>query len=184
MREAGQFAMDGLRCTVFNFPVMRVFAGILLLFLISCGDSSLAPENLSSPLGEGKGHFRGSSIGDRIDDILRREPIDSVVFSVPKQVVYSFSTDTTVLQVSYEFENDTLHTIQADWFFLTTNMLVQVQEDLSTTFDTRFARQEGDGDFEVWQAVRADGSMVEFTLMEATTEYGRPVLSLTVYKYE
>jgi len=184
MREAGHFVMDGLRWTALNFPVMRVFAGMLLLCLMACGKSGPAPENLSSPLGEPRGHFRGSSIGDHIEDILRREPIDSVVFSVPKQVVYSFSTDTTVIQVSYEFESDTLHTIQADWFFLTGDMLAQVQEDLRAGFDTRFARQEGDGDFEVWQAVRADGSMVEFTLMEATTEYGRPVLSLTVYRFE
>lgn len=168
----------------FNFHSFRQLALLYLLAFMACGETGPASQNLTSPLGESKGHFRGSSIGDRIDDILRREPIDSVVFSVPKQVVYSFSTDTTVLQVSYEFENDTLHTIQADWFFLTTNMLVQVQEDLRATFDTRFARQEGDGDFEVWQAVRADGSMVEFTLMEATTEYGRPVLSLTVYRFE
>lgn len=184
MSRAGQFVIDDLRFAICDFFGTRKLPVLFLLTLLACSDRGPAPENLSSPLGEAKGHFRGSSIGDRIDHILRSEPIDSVVFSVPKQVVYSFSTDTTVLQVSYEFENDTLHTIQADWFFLTTDILVQVQQDLRTTFDTRFARQEGDGDFEVWQAVRADGSMVEFTLMEATTEYGRPVLSLTVYRFE
>lgn len=176
--------MDNLQWTICNFLPTRVLAGLLLLGFIACGDSDQTPAELTSPLGSGKAHFRGSSIGDRIDDVLRREPIDSVVFSIPKQVVYSFGSDTIVLQVSYEFEEDTLHTIQADWFFVAPEMLMRLQEEIRAGFDTRYARQESDGDFEVWQAVRADGSMVELTLMEATTEYGRPVLSLTVYRFE
>ncbi len=163
---------------------LSVMALLFLLGLMACGDSGTSPANPASPLGDGKAHFRGSSIGDRIDDVLKREPIDSVVFSIPKQVVYNFGTDTIVLQVSYEFENDTLHTIQADWFFLTGEMLVRVQDEIRASFDTHYVRQEGEGDFEVWQATRSDGRIVEFTLMEASTEYGRPVLSLTVYRFE
>lgn len=177
--------MNHFPFSIFLFSHLRKLVAMLLLGLTaSCGDSGPASENLTSPLGEAKGHFRGSSIGDHIEDVLRREPIDSVVFSIPKQVVYSFGTDTTVLQVSYEFENDTLHTIQADWFFLTSEMLERAHQEVRSGFDTRFARQEDEGDFEVWQAVRSDGTMIEFTLMEATTEYGRPVLSLTVYRFE
>lgn len=176
--------MGDFQFSIFNLPCPRWLAGVFLLGLLGCGDGSHVPVEPISTLGEAKGHFRGSSIGDHIEEVLRREPIDSVVFSVPKQVVYSFGTDTTVLQVSYEFENDTLHTIQADWFFLTAAMLEQVQQEVRSGFDSRFARQDSEGDFEVWQAVRADGSMVEFTLMEASTEYGRPVLSLTVYRFE
>jgi len=169
----------------FRFPHLRKLASLLLLGLLaSCGDSGTPPVDPSSPLGEGKAHFRGSSIGDRIDDVLRREPIDSVVFSIPKQVVYNFGSDSIVLQVSYEFEEDTLHTIQADWFFVSPEMLTRLQDEVRASFDTRYARQEGEGDYEVWQAALADGRMVELTLMEATTEYGRPVLSLTVYRFE
>lgn len=196
MREARQFALDNFPfyCksselpavgSIFNFSSFRALVVLFLLGLIaSCGDSGTAPVDPASPLGDGKAHFRGSSIGDRIDDVLKREPIDSVVFSIPKQVVYNFGSDTTVLQVSYEFENDTLHTIQADWFFLTGEMLAHVQDEIRNSFDTRYARQEGEGDYEVWRAARADGRMVEFTLMEASAEYGRPVLSLTVYRFE
>lgn len=163
---------------------LSVMACVFLLTLMACGDSGTAPVGPSSPLGEHRAHFRGSSIGDRVDDVLRREPIDSVVFSIPEQVVYSFGTDSVLLQVSYEFERDTLHTIQADWFFLTPEMLVEVSDGIRSSFNTRYAQQESEGDFEVWQAVRADGSMVGFTLTEATAEYGRPVLSLTVYRFE
>ncbi len=157
---------------------------IMMLFSVSCGERGTDASQTGSTLGDDRSHFRGSSIGDPIDDVLRREPIDSVVFSIPKQVVYSFGSDTIVQQVSYEFENDTLYTIQADWFFLTAEMLLRVQDQIRASFDTRYVRQMGEGDFEVWQAVRADGSMVGFTLMEATTEYGRPVLSLTVYRFD
>lgn len=176
--------MDNFQWTIFNFPSTRKLVVLFLLGLMACGDSGTSPANPASPLGDDKAHFRGSSIGDRIDDVLKLEPIDSVVFSIPKQVVYNFGTDTIVLQVSYEFENDTLHTIQADWFFLTGEMLVRVQDEIRASFDTRYVRQEGEGDYEVWQATRADGRIVEFTLMEASTEYGRPVLSLTVYRFE
>jgi len=152
--------------------------------LVACGGPDAVDGAAADPLGDRRAHFRGSSIGDHIEQVLKREPIDSVVFSVPKQVVYSFRSDTTVLQVSYEFESDTLHTIQADWFFLTPEMLARTQSEVRAGFDIRYATQDSEGDFEVWQAVRADGSMVAFTLSEATTEYGRPVLSLTVYRYE
>jgi hypothetical protein len=184
MSRAGQFAIDDLQFAIFNFLSTRKLPVLFLLGLMACGDSGTAPVLPASPLGEGKAHFRGSSIGDRIDDVLKREPIDSVVFSIPKQVVYSFGADSAVLQVSYEFENDTLHTIQADWFFVSEEMLGRAQEEIRTVFDNRYARQEGDGDYEVWQTARADRGLVEFTLMEATTEYGRPVLSLTVYRFE
>lgn len=153
--------------------------------LVSCVNdvetTTLSPmESHDAP----KGHFRGTSIGDRIDDILKREPIDSVVFSLPNQVVYNIGTDTCVLQVSYEFESDTLHTIQADWFFLEIEDLEVVQQEVRSSFDTRYARQEGDGDYEVWHSVRANGKMIEFTLLDASIEYGRPVLSLTIHNFQ
>jgi len=107
-----------------------------------------------------------------------------VVFSLPNQVVYNISTDSCVLQVSYEFELDTLHTIQADWFFVNIVAMETFQEEVRTSLDTRYARQEGDGDYEVWHSVRANGRMIEFTLLDASIEYGRPVLSLTIHKFQ
>lgn len=158
---------------------------VVAALMVSCSNevetASMSPTESHSAT---KGHFRGTSIGDRMDDILRREPIDSVVFSLPNQIMYNISTDTCVLQVSYEFEQDTLHTIQADWFFLKIDAMELFQEDVRASLDTRYARQDGDGDYEVWHSVRASGQMIEFTLLDASIEYGRPVLSLTIHNFQ
>lgn len=156
---------------------------LLVTLLASCGDGG-NEGGRTAHTGLGRGHFRGNSIGDALEQVLKREPIDSVVFSEPDQVVYSIRTDSVALQVSYEFEDDTLHTIQSDWFFAEDGMRVRMQEQLRDDFNLRFAMQESEGDFEVWQAVRGDGTMIEFTLADVSTEYGRPVLSLTVYRFE
>ena len=158
-----------------------VLLSTIILLFISCGNEEVNSEGPTTSHSVPLGHFRGISIGDAMDVVLKREPIDSVVFSIPNQVMYNIGTDTCVLQVSYEFEEDTLHTIQADWFFLEEVDLEQMAEEIRTSFDNKYARQEGQGDFEVWKSVNAEGEMVEFTMMDASTEYGRPVLSLTIY---
>jgi hypothetical protein len=148
--------------------------------LFSCGRET---DTLSPIVGNGEGDFRGNSIGDRYERVLKNAATDNP--TIPEEGVISceFKVEESELLVRYEFDDEKLYSIQADIFFADTASL----SSFLTSLQERMAEQHGemtsDAGFLVWKD-KSSGTEVEYEVADESIEFGRPKLSLTIYNFD
>lgn len=159
---------------------MRALLPVIFVFtLLSCGSE---PAVLTPVLGEKKAHFRGNSIGDRYDKVLKQAAKDNPVPTEEGVLTCEFKAEDSELLVRYEFDQDKLYAIQADIFFPDSASLSTFEETLIEQYNSTYGKVNLDGGFLVWRHRDAD-TEVEFTLADESIEFGQPKLSLTIYNF-
>lgn len=149
--------------------------GILITSLFSCGSKT-------SPLEQvlGEAHFRGNSIGEKREKVLKTVSEDNITNQDEMAVSCELRIAETDILVRYDFDEDALYSIQADMFFTDSTELNRFQESLIEKYNAKYGKVDVDGGFLVWQE---DGK-VEFTLADESIEFGQPKLSLTIYNFD
>ncbi|MBI1287301.1 MAG: hypothetical protein GC178_06945 [Flavobacteriales bacterium] len=158
------------------------FILLLLLFLLmfSCGSKT---DELTPIIGPEKAQFRGNSIGDKYENVLKNAQRDNAVPSDEGVLTCEFKVDDSDLMVRYEFDQQELYAIQADIFFADTATLNSFEKNLVERYNKQFGEVEIDGGFLVWKQ-RQSGTEVEYALADESIEFGQPKLSLTIYNFD
>jgi hypothetical protein len=160
---------------------MKTFLYITIaITLFACGSK---PDLLKPIMGEEKGHFRGSSIGDGYAKVLKQAAQDNPTSTEEDVLNCEFKVEDSELLVRYEFDQDKLYAIQADIFFADTASLNSFQQTLVNRYNSNFGEVNLDGGFYVWRH-RDSGTEVEFALADESIEFGQPKLSLTIYNFD
>jgi hypothetical protein len=159
---------------------MRAFLYLSLAFtLFSCGSK---PDVLKPIMGEENAHFRGISIGDKYEKVLKRAAKDNPTSTEVGVLNCEFKVEESELLVRYEFDQEKLYAIQADIFFADSVSLNTFEKTLVIQYNTNYGEVDLDGGFLVWQN-RDSGTEVEFALADESIEFGQPKLSLTIYNF-
>jgi hypothetical protein len=159
---------------------MRTLLCLSLAFtLFSCGSK---PDVLKPIMGEGNAHFRGISIGDNYEKVLKRTARDNPTSTEFGVLNCEFKVEESELLVRYEFDQEKLYAIQADIFFADSVSLNTFEKTLVIQYNTNYGEVDLDGGFLVWQH-RHSGTEVEFALADESIEFGQPKLSLTIYNF-
>ncbi|MCF8465631.1 MAG: hypothetical protein K9G41_12365 [Flavobacteriales bacterium] len=162
---------------------MRAFLYITLaITLIACGGSE-SVDVLGPIMGQDKGHFRGCSIGDTYEKVLKQAAQDNATLNEEGVLSCEFKVEDSELLVRYEFDQDKLYAIQADIFFADTASLNSFQQTLVNQYNSNFGEVNLDGGFYVWRH-RESHLEVEFALADESIEFGQPKLSLTIYNFD
>lgn len=152
---------------------------ILAITLFACGSKS---DMLTPVVGPASGHFRGISIGDTYQKVLKHAEKDHPVPTENGDLNCEFKVDQTELMVKYDFDGEKLYSIQADIFFPDTASLNSFEKGLTERYNSSYGDVQLDGGFLAWRAHTA-GTEVEFTLADESIEFGQPKLSLTIYNF-
>ena len=159
---------------------MRTVLCIALAFtLFSCGSK---PDVLMPIMGEGNAHFRGNSIGDSYEKVLKGAAKDNPTSTETGVLNCEFKAEESELLVRYEFDQEKLYAIQADIFFPDSLKLNAFEESLINQYNLAYGEVDEDGGFLVWQH-RHSGAELEFCLADESIEFGQPKLSLTIYNF-
>ena len=148
---------------------------VLATFLISCSSEL---NSLGDIMGEG--HFRGNSIGDKRATVEKLASTDNIVNRNEDNISCELAVAKTELTVTYDFDEETLYSIQADMFFADSTARNHFQTELIADYNAKYGEVDMDGGFLVWQ----EGGKVEFTLADESIEFGQPKLSLTIYNFD
>ncbi len=161
---------------------MRAFLYIIItVTLFGCSGSE--PDVLAPIMGQETGHFRGSSIGDKYQDVLKQVAKDNATSTEEGVLNCEFKIENSELLVRYEFDQEKLYAIQADIFFADTASLNSFQQSLVIQYNSSFGEVNMDGGFFVWRHRESDAE-VEFALADESIEFGQPKLSLTIYNFD
>lgn len=160
-----------MRALVYSFIAIALF---------SCGTE---PDVLSPIIGSGKGDFRGSSIGDNYERVLKNASSDNPAVTEEGVISCEFQVENSELLVRYEFDEKKLYSIQADIFFADSSSLSTFLNSLEERLTSQHGPMISDGGFLVWKD-KSSGTEVEFTLADESIEFGRPKLSLTIYNFD
>lgn len=161
---------------------MRVFLYIIItITLFACGGSK--PDALTPVMGQEEGDFRGNSIGDRYDQVLKNAAKDNPTSTEEGVLNCEFKVENTELLVRYEFDQEKLYAIQADIFFADTASLNNFQQTLVSRYNTSYGAANLDSGFFVWRH-RESNTEIEFELADESIEFGQPKLSLTIYNFD
>lgn len=133
-------------------------------------------------MGKENAHFRGNSIGDKYEEVLKLAAADNPTSTEEGVLNCEFKIEESELLVRYEFDGEKLYAIQADIFFPDSASLHTFQETLVSQYNLAYGEVDEDGGFLVWRH-RHSGTEVEFTLADESIEFGQPKLSLTIYNF-
>jgi hypothetical protein len=159
---------------------MRTLFYIALAFTVfSCGSK---PDVLMPIMGEGNAHFRGISIGDNYEKVLKRAAKDNPTSTEVGVLNCEFKVEESELLVRYEFDQEKLYAIQTDIFFPDSASLNMFEKTLINQYNLAYGEVDEAGGFLVWQH-RHSGTEVEFALADESIEFGQPKLSLTIYNF-
>ncbi|MBP9152583.1 MAG: hypothetical protein KBF73_09895 [Flavobacteriales bacterium] len=162
---------------------MRAFLYITIaITLFACGGSE-SVDVLGPIMGQEKAHFRGSSIGDKYENVLKQAAMDNPISTEEGVLNCEFKVENSELLVRYEFDQDKLYAIQADIFFADTASLNSFQQSLVNQYNSSFGEVNLDSGFLVWRNRESD-TEVEFELADESIEFGQPKLSLTIYNFD
>ncbi len=153
---------------------------IVTCTLFSCGPK---PDVLAPIMGQEKGHFRGSYIGDEYGKVLKKVAQDNPTASEEGVLNCEFVAEDAEILVRYDFDQDRLYAIQADIFFADTASMSNFQQTLVNHYNTSYGEVDMGGGFLVWRHRNA-GIEVEVALADESIEFGQPKLSLTIYNFD
>lgn len=160
-----------------------------LLFLISlicvagaCTPPEVEPvreKNRAEKIVGETGHFRGISIGMRMDsvanidrDFLFKRKLDELNYSIP------FSkTDSSYFDVSCVFDKKQLFEIQVDLYLLEERESEKLFQQFNSLLSSRYGTPSEKTGYAFW-SVRESGRELEITLRDVSAEYERPMISL------
>lgn len=152
---------------------------IIVFTLFSCGSKS---DVLTPIMGETKSHFRGNSIGDKYQNVLKNTAKDNPSATGDGILNCEFKVEDADLLVRYEFDQEKLYAIQADIFFADSSRLNSFEKTLIDQYNASYGAVDEDGGFLVWQH-RQSNTEVELALADESIEFGQPKLSLTIYNF-
>ncbi|TNF24330.1 MAG: hypothetical protein EP314_07985 [Bacteroidetes bacterium] len=158
----------------------RVVYIVLAVLLYACGSDT---DELAPILGSEKAQFRGNSIGDTYENVLKNAQRDNAVPADEGVLTCEFKVDDSELLVRYEFDQQQLYAIQADIFFADSAKLNAFENKLMERYNQQFGVVEVDGGFLVWRE-RTAGKEVEYAIADESIEFGQPKLSLTIYNFD
>lgn len=157
-----------------------ILCTIITLTLFSCG---METDSLSPIVGSGEGDFRGNSIGDRYERVLKNAASDNPTIPEEGVIACEFKVEESELLVRYEFDEEKLYSIQADIFFADTASLGTFLSELQEQMTDQHGEMTSDSGFLVWKD-KSSGTEVEYTVADESIEFGRPKLSLTIYNFD
>lgn len=157
-----------------------ILFAIITLTLFSCG---METDSLSPIVGNAEGDFRGNSIGDRYERVLKNAAADNPTIPEEGVIACEFKVEESELLVRYEFDEEKLYSIQADIFFADTASLGTFLNELQEQMTDQHGEMTSDAGFLVWKD-KSSGTEVEYTVADESIEFGRPKLSLTIYNFD
>lgn len=146
-----------------------------MVILISCGSEK---GQLTQVLGSA--HFRGNSIGDVREKVEKVAAKDQISDRTEEALSCELKIDEIELLVRYDFDEESLYSIQADMFFPDSSDLNSFQDELISYYNDKYGEVDLSSGFLVWQ----ESNKVEFTLADESVEFGQPKLSLTIYNFD
>lgn len=158
----------------------RLLPFAFALGLMACGSEKA---DVLTPV-IGSGHFRGNAIGDTYEKVLKQVADDNIVVNDGFNINCETQMDAAEVSVRYEFDDEVLYSIQADIFLPDTAQLRTFQSDLVANYNERYGTMTEESGFLVWRDRTKAGTEVELTLADESIEFGRPMLSLTIYNFD
>ncbi|MCF8276894.1 MAG: hypothetical protein K9J17_09180 [Flavobacteriales bacterium] len=153
---------------------------IISITLFACGSET---DVLTPVVGPANSHFRGNTIGDKYQQVLKNAATDHPVPTEEGVLNCEFKAGDSELTVHYEFDQEKLYSVQADMFFPDSASLNTFENKLVERYNASFGEVQLDGGFLVWKD-NSSGTEVEFTLADESIEFGQPKLSLTIYNFD
>ncbi|MGB0367788.1 MAG: hypothetical protein ACPGD8_00175 [Flavobacteriales bacterium] len=148
----------------------------IAIFLAGC--SAPKSDLIQTVIGSENAHFRGVSIGDKKQKVLKKTAANLVTDN-EAGVATAFDANGVSVTVQYEFEDLQLYSIQADLFFADTSALNTFEHSLIEQYNSKYGELTEKGGFFVWR----ENNQIEFNLADESIEFGQPKLSLTIYNF-
>lgn len=148
---------------------------VLAIVLVSCANQKNSVTDVI-----GTGHFRGHDIGSKQKQIENSLKEISSLNVSENSLSYEQTIDGIELVSQYDFDENSLYSIQADLFFSDSTALNSFQDQLITHYNGKYGDVDLSSGFLVWQ----ESNKVEFTLADESVEFGQPKLSLTIYNFD
>lgn len=156
-----------------NFKLFSVL--LLIIFVSSCTKpkSKLAPYGtvFENVMRSDSGVFRGFSLGDQQDTILKKEqgkPVESdsafLYYEYPLDTIGSYN-------ITYNFDESGLNEIQSDIFINNPEKADEVFSKFKAFFDDHYGASESHMGFSVWSVKSEKYREVEINLSDESTDF-------------
>ena len=166
----------------------RFLFWVLLCTIIYVSCSTLEENNepqINSILNSLDGaDVRGSSIGDKIEDVLEREQ-DNIVHNMPDEITCKIPIsikDSTYYDIIYNFNDNGLHVIELDVFPSHDSAASSLFNDLHAFYNKRYGSSTADDGYSSWFTKSQQGKDIEVTMINESKEMNKPYLSITFYE--
>lgn len=157
------------------------------LLLTSCEDEPTKAESEVSSILQSVegGDLRGSTIGDRREDVLRREEAN-IVHNMPDELTCRIPTgmkDSTFYDITYNFNEQGLYVIELDVFPKDASSTKALFNDFQNYYNQRYGTSSSDDGYTTWFTQSNQGTDIEITMIDESKEMNKPYLSLTFYEH-
>ena len=169
-----------------NLFLILLFSCVVAL-LTACEDKPAEVESdLSTILQSVEGgDVRGSTIGDRREDVLKREKAN-IVHNMPDEVTCRIPTgmkDSTFYDITYNFNEQGLYVIELDVFPTDLRSTNALFNDFQNYYNQRYGASSSDDGYTTWFTKSNQGTDIEITMIDESKEMNKPYLSLTFYEH-
>ncbi|MEO0403839.1 MAG: hypothetical protein AAF193_03110 [Bacteroidota bacterium] len=160
---------------------------VLMISLSACETDppqDTPPEN-SILESVGGGDVRGSSIGDQIEEVLRRES-ENVVHNMPDEITCRIPLnmkDSTYYDITYNFNEQGLYVIELDIFPKSEADTKALFGEFKKYYDQRYGKSSAEDGFTTWFAQSHQGTDVEITMIDESKEMNKPYLAVSFYEH-
>lgn len=160
---------------------------VCVFLLFSCNnvsDSLKEPTDFEKIINNEEGHFRGISIGDTIDFVLKNET-STLADSAPDYLFYDTNiNDSDYYTISYQFDDSGLFEIMLDVNLHSQSKTLDLYTDFLNYFSTKYGTAQKIDNFEIWKISSNKSDKIEFALSQDSTENGEGHILLTLTNYD
>lgn len=154
---------------------------------VSCGtpEERTEPEVNSILKSVDGADVRGSTIGDKIEDVLEREQ-DNIVHNMPDEITCRIPMgmkDSTYYDITYNFSDQGLYVIELDIFPSHDTAAQSLFSDFQTFYNKRYGSSTADDGYTAWFTKSDQGTDIEITMINESKEMNKPYLSITFYEH-
>lgn len=173
-----------------HIDLIMLYAFLLVLLSSCSSDQAPASENQEDAITRllesiDGGDVRGSSIGDGIETVRKREK-KNIVYNMPDEITCRIPLsmkDSTFYDITYNFNNQGLYVIELDLFPAKLEDAQWLFQEFKHFYDLRYGSSSADDGYTTWFAKSSHGTDVEITMIEESKEMNRPYLGVTFYEH-
>lgn len=165
---------------------MRVFSTIFILLLVACETPPPEERPIDRILGvTDSGLFRGLDVGASRNAVLAIEA-EHIVHQMPDELTCRIPLDlkdSAFYDITYNFDEEGLRVIELDIFPASNVVKKELYDNFKAYYDRRFGKSSEDDGFTMWTTRSHRGTAVEVSMIDESTEIGRPYLTVNFYEY-